>query len=508
MSTPKSCWECVKKRRVCDAALPHCQKCTARGIACPGYDGKPLRWLNPGQTRSKGYRAKTEARALASAQQTTRVLARAAMALPPQLHYSGAALAEAVVYYNKMIAPDMVAIPWAAHDLYALEKAYIPYMPPVILESIICSSLAHKILQTSHNMPSDESLVLVKRLQQHRGTTIKLMTDELEGDWGSVTDVTLASMICFLLTEMHHCVSPIWKSHCDAIHAVLDARGGLRSQIADAVEMEPLFRYYVATEILGASTSPNVSLHKAEQLLDIVDLLPGLFGEAITTSIPCPAPLLQETILITHRRAVNSLTEPSKEEAFIALKTILNRIRSFSVESWIEDVEKAQNRIITEAGMEEEASSYRLPQGHQHWLQIGFVYQAAVAMYCLSSLCNTTYTDSTSVSSDPQEEQLSFIKESCRRSLLGNLKELASGSEEHPRKMVLWPLIMAGLVSETDADGSRSFVLSELVWLSRALGTASPLIACELLKRLWTTPNTKTQRCWDDLFDRPYCFTI
>lgn len=263
------------------------------------------------------------------------------------------------------------------------------------------------------------------------------------------------------------------------------------------------------TEILGASTSPNVSLHKAEQLLDIVDLLPGLFGEAITTAIPCPAPLMQETVLITHRRAVNSLTEPSKEEAFIALETILNRIRSFSVESWIEDVEKAQNRIITETNMEEEeASSCRLPQSHQHWLQIGLVYQAAVAMYCLSSLYSPNYTDSTNTSSDPQEEQLAFIRESCRRSLLGNLKELASGSEEHPRKMVLWPLIMAGLVSETDADGSRSFVLSELVWLSRALGTASPLIACELLKRLWTTPITKAQRCWDDLFDRPYCFTI
>lgn len=143
------------------------------------------------------------------------------MALPPQLHSSGTILAEAVVYCislfffsvkrhaqanleadNKMIVPDLVAIPWAAQDLYTMKKAYIPYMPPVILESIICSSLAHKILQTSHNMPSQESLVLVKRLQQHRGTTIKLMTDDLDGDWASVSDITLASMISFLLTEV------------------------------------------------------------------------------------------------------------------------------------------------------------------------------------------------------------------------------------------------------------------------------------------------------------------
>lgn len=56
----KSCWECLKKRRVCDSAQPACRKCRARGIDCPGYDHKPLKWLQPGQTRSKGQRAREE----------------------------------------------------------------------------------------------------------------------------------------------------------------------------------------------------------------------------------------------------------------------------------------------------------------------------------------------------------------------------------------------------------------------------------------------------------------
>lgn len=217
---------------------------------------------------------------------------------------------------------------------------------------------------------------------------------------------------------------------------------------------------------------------------------------------------MQEIILITHRRAVNTLTEPSKEEAFVALMTILNRIRRFSVESWIEDVTNAQNRIIVEANLEDEATSHVSPDSNLQWLHIGLVFQAAVALYCLSSLSPMESGDDSGLYIDGSgDNELSFIRESCRRSLLGNLKEIASGSGQHPRKMVLWPHIIAGLVTRDDDDGARSFILSELVWISRALGTASPLIACELLKRLWKCPNT-TSRRWDDLFDRPYCFSI
>jgi hypothetical protein len=49
------CWECRQKRLVCDFGRPKCRKCEARGVACPGYDGKkPLRWLAPQQVNAKG----------------------------------------------------------------------------------------------------------------------------------------------------------------------------------------------------------------------------------------------------------------------------------------------------------------------------------------------------------------------------------------------------------------------------------------------------------------------
>lgn len=50
----KQCWECRRRRLVCDFARPKCRKCQARGVACPGYDTKPLKWLHPQQVNAKG----------------------------------------------------------------------------------------------------------------------------------------------------------------------------------------------------------------------------------------------------------------------------------------------------------------------------------------------------------------------------------------------------------------------------------------------------------------------
>jgi hypothetical protein len=45
----RQCWECLKRRLVCDHTLPHCKKCQKLGKECPGYDDqKPLHWIQPG----------------------------------------------------------------------------------------------------------------------------------------------------------------------------------------------------------------------------------------------------------------------------------------------------------------------------------------------------------------------------------------------------------------------------------------------------------------------------
>jgi hypothetical protein len=50
----RQCWECLKRRLVCDHTLPHCKKCQKADKDCPGYDDqKPLQWVEPGKVTSR-----------------------------------------------------------------------------------------------------------------------------------------------------------------------------------------------------------------------------------------------------------------------------------------------------------------------------------------------------------------------------------------------------------------------------------------------------------------------
>lgn len=304
--------------------------------------------------------------------------------------------------------------------------------------------------------------------------------------------------------------------HNDGLHAVLDAKGGLRNVLVKWQPLTPILRYFLVAEIFGSSTSPCLPLDKAEHLLDIVDLIPGIFDECIHTSVPCPARLLQDTIQITYRRSVSKVLQPTPAEDFAAMKVILDHIRAFSVDEWVQQIRQSEQRVLEadlndEPGVPDPSQSSEFPRGQQDfsevlWWQIGQIYQSAVALYCLSSLFDVKTMLARGCDVELASE-VRLITESCRRSLLGGLKEVASG-DDHLRKMAMWPLFVAGAESESDADGSRSFVLQELSWVSRALGTASPLVACNLLKKRWTNKPDDTVPAWDGMFDVPYSLCI
>jgi hypothetical protein len=50
----RQCWDCLKRRLVCDFTLPHCNKCLKNGRQCSGYDDKkPLQWVETGHVLSR-----------------------------------------------------------------------------------------------------------------------------------------------------------------------------------------------------------------------------------------------------------------------------------------------------------------------------------------------------------------------------------------------------------------------------------------------------------------------
>jgi hypothetical protein len=50
----RQCWECHRRRLVCDFSHPGCRKCYTAGVECPGYgEKKPLKWITAGVVTSR-----------------------------------------------------------------------------------------------------------------------------------------------------------------------------------------------------------------------------------------------------------------------------------------------------------------------------------------------------------------------------------------------------------------------------------------------------------------------
>jgi hypothetical protein len=86
------CWECQRRRLVCDCARPVCNKCHGAGLVCPGYeDKKPLTWLAPGRvlSRTRKPRGRTPSNQQPTVKKSAAVLKRPVPTTSPILDVAG-----------------------------------------------------------------------------------------------------------------------------------------------------------------------------------------------------------------------------------------------------------------------------------------------------------------------------------------------------------------------------------------------------------------------------------
>ena len=54
MGDRKRCWDCIRRRLVCDSGRPSCNRCQTAQIECSGYgEKKPVKFLEPGVVLSR-----------------------------------------------------------------------------------------------------------------------------------------------------------------------------------------------------------------------------------------------------------------------------------------------------------------------------------------------------------------------------------------------------------------------------------------------------------------------
>lgn len=251
-------------------------------------------------------------------------------------------------------------------------------------------------------------------------------------------------------------------------------------------------------EVVGSTTSPAVGVGSARNQLELITLLPVLYGNGLATCFPCPPDLFVEIIHVNHLRSrfrgaavsvENNAITPIGDRCSASL-AVLRRIRAFQTNEWAAEVTFGSTTDCI---------------GFDGWRAIGDIYKSAVAIYCIASLLHDT-CDGSEQSGTHQNpgEVLARARDACRSVLLGRLR--VARANTRLRKLVLWPLVVAGV--EADDDETKHLVSEELKWISTSLGTAAPLVAKDFLeKRAWGLERAR-RGCWDDLFDQTYVFVL
>ncbi|CAH0042751.1 unnamed protein product [Clonostachys rhizophaga] len=517
-SSPKSCWQCAKRRLVCDLGKPGCKKCANHGVECPGYEAKHLQWMQPGQTRSKGAR-KTErlrysrkpASQAAKDKPTTLTTGRTTpeCSLPPKCSDDSeealivypvvtekstfSLLIQALNYHNINISPDLVATGDSSLDNpFIVPAGLASVIPPGIAEVIICTALGHRMVQFVQGFEADRNAMAVK-LRRHRGAAISAVASGLSHHEAQWHDKTLISVVLLLLSE--HSLSPSWWQHLDGAYSLIDLRGGLPHLISSMPQYRHCFRYFFHIDVFGATTAPCVDARRVQQQLSVVGHLKTLYGDGLLTSTPCPPELVSCIIFTNYFRSQQlSLISLSLSSCLISLEDSyhpLEQVLAFDPQAWASSLSLHKFQ-----GSDPEDRHKHLPP-FWNWARIGRIYQSAVALYCVESL------------GPPPGLGHADIRSTHREILLQELRQLTNGSRNQLRKLVIWPMVIAGLVLDSNDQFSQDFVTGELKWLSATLGTAAPLIARDLLRGLWhSSVYSGRGRTWEDLFDRPYVFAI
>ena len=133
------------------------------------------------------------------------------------------------------------------------------------------------------------------------------------------------------------------------------------------------------------------------------------------------------------------------------------------------------------------------PTSSEKWSIIGKALQAAVAIYCITSL------QSVSVLSCNQS-----LRARCaaQGQLLYLLLKDAMLSPPIKRAM-LWPLALLGVEAVNGSATMRDFVKNQLTEMSREFGTYVPLTTRAVLEGFWESGATR----WDSCFDKSYICT-
>ncbi|KAL2136158.1 hypothetical protein VTI74DRAFT_5211 [Chaetomium olivicolor] len=469
------CWECRRRRRVCDGAQPVCSKCRAARIVCPGYaNKKPLTWLAPGQVMSRTRKRKKErtiqqpGNSSRDGQRTTGSAVTPSSDLKPDDSISDGQMEdfiistpvelrpeiwdvfEAIIYYNGHIYADLVQ-----HQLgpsaFVIPMTLTEHVPPSIVHTLVCIVLSHRMIQMTEDPGSN---ILVKplwtRLYRHQDVALRSINKLMSNDETRTHLLTVISVYVLLFALLQQSFNPCWRTHVHGFMSLIRHFGSVPDIIRDIPDMEASLMALTIVSILANTTSPRDNQFHVASTADALLLIRTYYTEFYYPAVACPPELFTELVHINDLRA-----QPPSPDTTRSAHAILSRLESFSPEDW-----SAKHR------------------NHQEeWLLLSRAFHSSVTLYALLSLQSSAALPS---SASPELDLLRARHARRLFSLLGNAMDTPK-----VRKRMTWPLIVAGVEAARASREVQRYVGERLAEMGREQGCAPPLVARAILEKFW-----------------------
>ncbi|KAI2624433.1 fungal-specific transcription factor domain-containing protein [Xylaria nigripes] len=501
--TRRHCWECQRRRLVCDSVRPICNRCRNNGIVCPGYsENKPLRWVKPGRvtTRNRrrpkggaGLRADPIKDSPNAPDPTTgenssangeiedaQAVNAAQLPIPdPIMRYditcNDPSNVEASYVYGMELYNCRSPLTILLENVtqYSLPPAAVaPFLPAPMKALFILLALGHQMYRLPRDVNKDVRLRARSAVAFWAYQVVRALNEYIADEEMQASDMAMTAVLMFLWEDQQYRPSRRWRLHFDGLMTMVQLRGGIEMLYHSSPPMRNGILTMVALEAFGNTTSPS-----HDQLFHLthprnLPFLQGLWENGIKSvyvgSI-CPPPLFTAIIKINHLRALShrssstaSLPHSTTNALHRKAQILLAEIQAFSPSAY--------------------ANQHSSPRTRDKWLLIARIHQRAVLLYCIHALLPGTECRV------PYDGLLLDLKEAFRHS--------------HLRNCLFWALVVAGVCAVRGTAFERGFIADLLRESVGDMGGAMPLCARATLKRFWDSGRD----AWDDCFDRAFLY--
>ncbi|KAI3339416.1 hypothetical protein F4824DRAFT_455327 [Ustulina deusta] len=542
----KHCWECLRRRLVCDSVRPVCNRCRTSGLVCPGYDDKqPLRWVKPGRVTVRT-RRRPKAGVSVGAKQTTPdntdvdgdvIDANIADRTRPtskegssdsDLQREFDALCSLGIRQPK--TPDAIMrYDIACENFAGVQASYIytceiyertsplsvlledsrlklplvnvsQQFPAPIQGLFVLYALAHQIHRLPRGVEGNVRTRAQSAVSFWTYQVVRTLNEDIALKQKQAGDGTMTGVLMLMIIDQQFRPSSGWRSHYRGLMQMVQLRGGIQKVWNECPHMRSGIWNMVIVEVFANSTSPGhdqlTELSHAKNL-DFLQSAWGGGGDVTPVYLGsiCPPSLFSDVVRINHLRALATRgisNSPPKSSSLSSSSSSPSCPSSYEDDMPVyTDAQTLLDKIL-HFSPEIYASKNGNTRTRSKWRLVGRVHQSAVVLYCILSLQHVLLL--------PESETISRAARAHYDRLLLDLKE----GYKHAsfKTCFFWPLVVAGMGAVRGTAFERAFIADTLRDSVPHMGSSMPILARKMLMAFWGSG----KKGWDDCFDQPYVF--